>query len=449
MGDAALVSLLVRATDPHPQVVGYGRRGRIVFEEEPEARRECEPLNLRTAGPHRGPEAIQVAPVSKADLGVYVHVPFCRHKCPFCDFYTFPIVKGDTIPNYFRALAAELDRIDAFGWARGETLSSVYFGGGTPSLSEAADLSGVLNRIRSRFEIAPNAEISMEINPEDVTQEKAVSWLEMGINRASLGVESLDDGELRRLERQHDAKASLDAFRTLREAGFANVSVDLMYALEGHDPKRWEETLRRVVDWSPDHISAYSLTIEERTRYAKEQRLGKLRVPEEEVQVELFLKTRSLLSGAGYAPYEISNFTRPGFESRHNLIYWTGGEYWGLGVSAHSFRKRHGSFERWWNPPDIRSYTRKLNEEKTLPRESETLSPEVHWGERLMTGLRLTEGVSIRELTTQIGAPMPEAAAAGIQRFLDSGHLRRRGERLFLTEPGIIVSNEVFRSLLS
>jgi oxygen-independent coproporphyrinogen-3 oxidase len=379
---------------------------------------------------------------------VYVHVPFCRHKCPFCDFYTFPIVKGETIPNYFRALAAELDRNGEFGWSEGETLSSVYFGGGTPSLSEAADLAGILNRIRSIFRIAADAEISMEINPEDVTPEKAVSWLEMGINRASLGVESLDDGELKRLERQHDAKSSLAAFRTLREAGFTNVSVDLMYALEGHNPKRWEETLRRVVERSPDHISAYSLTIEERTRYAKEQRLGKLHVPEEEVQAELFLNTRSILSAAGYAPYEISNFTRPGFESRHNLIYWTGGEYWGLGVSAHSFRKRNGRFERWWNPSDIRSYTRYLLEDGTLPRESETLSAEVHWGERLMTGLRLTEGVSLEKLTTQIGAPMPETTAAGIQRFQESGHLHRRGDRIFLTESGIVLSNEVFRSLL-
>ncbi|MFH1017535.1 MAG: radical SAM family heme chaperone HemW [Pseudomonadota bacterium] len=406
-------------------------------------------LNLSGAGAHRGAEAIQVDPDSKATLGIYVHIPFCRHKCPFCDFYTFPIVRGDTIPNYFRALLGEIGRFEEFGWSGDRSVSSVYFGGGTPSLVEADDVASILKKIRSVFSVRSGAEVTLEINPEDVTPEKARAWRSLGINRASLGVESLGKGELRRLERLHDPEQARQAFRHLRDVGFSNVNVDLMHGLEGQDLIHWKETLTEVIAWNPEHVSAYGLTIEEKTRYAKEQRLGKLFLPPEEIQAELLMESARVLAEAGYRRYEISNFARPGFESRHNLIYWTGGEYWGVGVAAHSFQKRNGTFTRWWNPRDLRSYVRALLAASDLPRESETITPQVHWGERLMTGLRLIRGVSLAELEAEIGVPIPKTTADGIRRFSGTGHLRTEEGHLTLSSAGILISNEIFRGLLS
>ncbi len=358
-------------------------------------------------------------------------------------------MRGDTIPNYFRALLAELGRLNEFGWSEGQQVSSIYVGGGTPSVAETDDIARILERITSLFSVAPKAEISLEINPEDVTPGKAKAWKALGINRASLGVESLKDDELARLERRHDSLTAISSYRGLRDAGFENISVDLLWGLENQDPLNWHRTLESVIAWKPEHVSAYGLTIEEKTRYAKEQRLGKLSVPSEELQTEFFLSTAGTLAEAGYRRYEISNFARPGFESCHNLLYWTGGEYWGVGVSAHSFQKHRGAFSRWWNPRDLRKYVRTLLASSDLPRESETLTPQIHWGERLMTGLRLTEGVSLTALETDIGVPLPEPAMAQLLRFSASGHIRRDHDRFALTNPGFLVSNEIFRALLA
>ncbi|MFH1262148.1 MAG: radical SAM family heme chaperone HemW [Pseudomonadota bacterium] len=392
---------------------------------------------------HKGREPTEDAPPCKAarsSPGLYLHVPFCTVKCPYCDFYTYPH-RGTT--QYVQAVVKEIQHAAEFGWKSDTVFASVFLGGGTPSLLSLQELKILFDRFR--FE--KKAEVTIEINPENVTAEKAKGWHDLGINRASLGVQSLDDTALVRLKRTHKAADSRKAFDLLRSAGFENVSIDLIFGLEGQTPKNWETTLREVLAWRPDHISAYGLTIEEKTRFAVEVRQGMLRLPPEEDQLRMFRATREILSDAGLPPYEISNYAKPGFESRHNLTYWTGGEYWGVGVSAHSFQ-RTPEMKRWWNVLNLPKYIEALGSGGLAIDGKETLSPQQHWNERMITGLRLTRGVDLKELEQQIGFDRSPQVADALIELIQSGHILRTGDRVTLTEAGVPISDEVFSRLL-
>jgi oxygen-independent coproporphyrinogen-3 oxidase len=381
-------------------------------------------------------------------FGLYLHVPFCRHKCPYCDFYTYPFSFPETAERYVDALTAELRRAEETGFA-GRRADTIFFGGGTPSLLTPPQLTRLFEAIRAAFDVAPGAETTLEINPEDVTAETAGVWKGLGVNRASVGVQSFDPSELARLERQHGPEGAERAVRLLRDAGFANVSLDLMFGLAEQDWPKLRASIERAIHLEPDHVSAYSLTVEEKTRFAVDLKQGQLTLPAEEAQVDLFLRVREFLADAGYAPYEISNFTKPGFASRHNLTYWTGGEYLGIGASAHSFRKDGGAFKRRWNVPSLPKYTSALLKEGRLPFEKETLTAATHWGERLMTGLRLTAGVDLAALEADLGPPPPHVAPA-LRRFSVSGHLAFEPPgRYHLTDVGLPLANEIFRELVS
>jgi oxygen-independent coproporphyrinogen-3 oxidase len=308
-------------------------------------------------------------------------------------------------------------------------------------------LEKILLTIKSRFTLAPNTEITLEINPESVTNSSAQAWRELGINRASLGVQSLENEELKRLKRIHTAEGARKAFRTLHEVGFANVSIDLMYGLEGQTVRGWLTTLEKAIAWQPEHLSAYNLTIEEKTRFAVEKKSGWLTLPDDGQQTEMFEAGRERLTNAGLFPYEISNYARPGFESRHNMTYWTGGNYWGVGVSAHSFQRAGDKIVRWWNPRSLRMYMSGIEQGIHQP-EQEALSTEVHWGERLMTGLRLTSGVDLEEIAKDLEAKIPEQMAVSIRSFVASGHLKETGTRFQLTSRGVLFSSEIARAFV-
>jgi oxygen-independent coproporphyrinogen-3 oxidase len=288
----------------------------------------------------------------------------------------------------------------------------------------------------------------MEINPETVTAEKARLWRSIGINRASLGVQTLLAGQLARLGREHNPESARRAYDILRAAGFANISVDLMFGLEHQTVQNWTKTLQQLLAWDPEHVSAYNLTVEPRTPFGTELSEGKLLLPDDEIQAQLFDRTRSVLQAAGYESYEISNFAKPGFEARHNLIYWKGDDYWGVGVSAHSFQRKGDQYRRWWNPRDERGYVTALEAGRLPTESSETLSAESHCGERLMTGLRLSRGVDIDELRWQLDVPIPASSLEALHRFTRTGHLNRTGNRFSLTPTGMLLSNEIFRDLI-
>lgn len=439
---------LVRATDADPEVVGYDRRGRDRLMNQDQPVFENDPLNATGCGDssvHRGREATQDAFPCKAaerPFGLYVHIPYCEIKCPYCDFYTYPLQKPAETERYVRAVCREIGRLP-----KGK-IDTLYFGGGTPSLLSPDQLQKISTTVRSRLSVAPNAEVTLEINPETVTAENAAAWHSLGINRASLGVQSLDHRELIRLKRAHLASDSRKGFDILRSAGFSNISLDLIYGLEGQDPKAWESTLREIVSWNPEHISAYNLTIEGKTRFAVEVRQGSLRLPPEDDQIAMFGSAREILSSAGFISYEISNHAKPGFESRHNLIYWTGGNYWGVGVSAHSFRRRDACIERWWNVRSFPKYIEALENKRDPREEGEILSKEQHWNERLITGLRLTTGVDLNELENDLGIHPSSRFDATIAGLVKTSHLERQGSRISLSEKGILLSEEIFTQLL-
>ena len=239
-----------------------------------------------------------------------------------------------------------------------------------------SSLQKILTTIQNGLDVAANAEVTLEINPETVSLENAKAWRDLGFNRASLGVQTLNGQALARLKRSHTPKDARKALEVLRAVGFSNISADFIFGLEGQTVQEWESTLHEILAWDLDHISAYNLIIEEKTRFAVELRQGTLRLPDEESQVRMFRRTRQILSGAGFTPYEISNYAKPGFESRHNLIYWTGGNYYGVGTAAHSFRKRdHLKIQRWWNCKNLPKYVELIENGGDPKEDSEELRP--------------------------------------------------------------------------
>ncbi len=365
-------------------------------------------------------------------LSLYLHIPFCMKKCPYCDFYSLPAESG-AMDAYAAALQERLR-----DW--GERLSrpkvhTVYFGGGTPSRFGAARLRIVLEAARSSFEIVPEAEITAEANPADVTADFARALCAAGVNRVSLGVQSGNDGELSVLGRRHTARGAAEAVGRLREAGVRNLSLDLMLGLPGSGADTLQRSLEFLTSLSPEHISAYLLKIEPGTPFAA--RAETLALPEDDDAAEQYLLAVRFLAAHGYAQYEISNFARPGFESRHNLQYWRSGEYLGLGPSAHSFL----SGRRFFFPRSLASFL-----QGNAPQDDGAGGD---FSEYAMLALRLSEGLSRDSCAARF--PEGEARFSDLLRraeTLPARLLRRSPERVSLTPEGFLVSNAVLAALL-
>jgi len=319
-----------------------------------------------------------------AHAGLYVHVPFCKTKCPYCDFHS--VTSLSSIPDWLDAIKKEMllyrDRFSRF--------DSLYLGGGTPSLLPDRDLADLHHHLRSHFPFSSDTEFTVEVNPDDISSSKPAALRDLGVNRISLGVQSFDDQELRFLKRRHTVDQAVKAIDAFKGAGFAKVGLDLMYGLPGQTESNWLRTLEQATSFNPEHISCYQLTVEERTPFGILQAQGEMKPLDEETGSAFFVLTSAFLEEKGYLHYEISNFAK-GEENlcRHNLKYWQRVPYLGLGPSAHSYQG--GS--RWWNLRDLETYCRALAEGKPPVAGLETLTPEQVYLETILLGFRTRDGV--------------------------------------------------------
>ncbi len=381
---------------------------------------------------------VEWPPRSRA-LGVYLHIPFCVQRCHYCSFNTGPYDRAG-MERFLGALAAEIDLLGQADWASMVTVSTIFFGGGTPSLLDPDQLAAILDRLRRRFRVAPDVEVTVECNPESVGREPLEGYRKSGVNRISLGVQSLDDALLRRLGRLHSALEARAAFEATRAAGITNANLDLMYGLPGLDLGMWEATLREVLAWRPEHLSAYCLTLDEGSRWAHDTPSG---LPSGEAIADQYWLLARLAREAGLDHYEISNYCRPGFACRHNLVYWHAEEYLGFGPGACGYLDEI----RYTNTKPVPRYC-SIVEAGTFPLgQWERLTPRQRRAERMILGLRLGEGIPRPWLDARI-AEEPDRLAAVVQAWESHGLLTDRDGRVTLTEAGFLLSDSLFVDLL-
>ena len=376
--------------------------------------------------------------------GVYIHIPFCRSRCSYCDFAT-GAYESALAERYVGALVEE---ITAFGLPEGATseADTIYFGGGTPSLLAPAQLSRIIEAVHKRFRIHPDAEVTMEMNPGTVTPEILRAFRSSGVNRASFGAQTFDDRELRRLGRTHTAEDARRTLRDLRDTGFSNISFDLIAGLPEQTRSGWAANLDEALALRPSHLSLYLLEVHTGTPLADQLRRGFWRAPDPDLAAEMYELMVARTSATGFVQYEISNFCRPGFESRHNVKYWTGAPYYGFGCSAHSF---DGGRVRWANERDARRYVEMIEQRGSAVGERSTLDAREAGAEALFLGLRLLErGVDLREHRARFGEDVRAAYGDDLRRFSEAGLIELSGDLLRLTPAGALLSNEVFAAFI-
>ena len=388
-------------------------------------------------------------------MGLYVHVPFCKTKCPYCDFNTYQGIENLMEP-FLPALTAEIGC-----W--GETLAhpavkSVFFGGGTPSYLPPGHIEQILAAIQTSFQVDPGAEITIEANPGDLDAAACAGILGQGVNRLSIGVQSLDNGLLNLLGRRHQASEAVQAFQTARQAGFDNVNLDLMYGLPNQSMDQWRQTLDDLIALAPEHISLYALTLEEGTPMHRWVAEGKIPEPDPDLAADMYQYARESLAAAGYHHYEISNWSLPGRACGHNLVYWENGPDLGVGPGAHS---RLGDY-RFWTVLSPRDYNSKASawadtgaqpvDELAEPvlRGAATLGGWEHIGlettcsETMFLGLRLLDGLDLMSASTRAGVDLAKKFQAPIQECIELGLLEQDGDSLRLTESSYLIANQAF-----
>jgi oxygen-independent coproporphyrinogen-3 oxidase len=372
-------------------------------------------------------------------LGIYVHCPYCRAKCPYCDF-NVAIHREDRIAPFVAALRAELGRYAGLPWAGRVPAGSLFFGGGTPSLLPPEAVAAVLADARQGLGLAPDAEVTLEANPEGLDTGRLRAFRAAGVTRLSLGVQALDDTLLRRLGRTHSAADARAAYRAARTSGFDDVNLDLLYACPGQDLAAWTRTLDEALAWAPEHLSAYALTLESATPFGRRPPAG---VPDEDLQVAQFDALVERTARAGLERYEVSNFARPGRRSRHNLGYWRREDYVGLGPGAHGGL---GAVRYATQRSEPRWRTTVLGGGWAI--ESwERLSERQVAAERIVLGLRLTEGIPVGWLERHL-ADTPGGGGAALARYEAAGVMAVRAGRLTLTDRGVLVSDAIFAELV-
>jgi len=380
----------------------------------------------------------------KDNYGIYVHIPYCARKCLYCDFYSEGVIRADW-PRYVDALLAELRM--RHNDIHPDQLYNLYIGGGTPSLMPVAEFLRLAKGIHEIVEMVPQ-EFTIEVNPDDVTDERCVAWKQAGVNRVSMGVQSLDDKELKAIGRRHDSATARRAYATLRRY-FDNISLDLMFGLPGQTPESLRQTLKEMTEMAPEHISAYSLMYEERTALTRMRDMGKVQEAGEDVSVEMFGIVNAELAQAGYERYEISNYAKPGRRSMHNSAYWQGVPYIGLGAGAHSY---DGKSTRLYNRPDARAYIDAM--EARLPEkvtEVEELTDDELREEMIMTRLRTREGLDLKEYGERFGLqPLIQLMSRARPMVANKSLKVTEAEgvkRLSLTEAGYVISDTIISEL--
>jgi oxygen-independent coproporphyrinogen-3 oxidase len=367
--------------------------------------------------------------------GVYVHIPFCQKKCGYCDFNVYSGYKIESQKRYIDALIEEIQHR-----ATGQPISTIYIGGGTPTLLPTEQLERIIETLQAGFHVQDNAEITVEANPNDATIELFSALKTFGVNRLSLGVQSFDDSELPLLDRVHSAKQAEGAVKMARDAGFENCSLDLMFGLPRQSVKSWENSLRKALSLNPPHLSIYGLMVEEGTAFWARRERGKLSLPDQETEAKMLEAAHRVTRDAGLIRYEISNYAKPGFESAHNSLYWRNSDYFGFGAGAWSFL--NGLRARNTRKPT--EYEVKVRELGWPVDESERLSARELQGETAMLALRTVSGLDLESFATRFGVRAEERFAEAIEKTVLSGlceltptHLRLTGRGTFLASDAM------------
>jgi putative oxygen-independent coproporphyrinogen III oxidase len=374
-------------------------------------------------------------------FGVYVHWPFCRAKCPYCDFNSHVRHGGIDEARFLSAYLKELDPFASL--APGRSVTSIFFGGGTPSLMQPATVATILDAIAGHWTVDSNVEITLEANPTSVEAENFAGYRSAGVNRLSLGVQALDDQSLKALGRQHTAQEALAAL-TLAKQYFGRVSFDLIYAREGQTARDWRNELTLALGHAADHLSLYQLTIEEGTPFATRHAAGTLRIPDGEQAGELYQLTQDLCEAAGLPAYEVSNHARPGFESRHNLLYWRGHDYAGIGPGAHSRIATAGAKRALSAIKSPEAWLAEIEAHSHGFASDEALSAAESADEYLLMGLRLSEGIDLARLAAIDGRTIDETRLSALTQ---AGLIARHGARLAATPKGRLVLNRLILEL--
>jgi oxygen-independent coproporphyrinogen-3 oxidase len=370
--------------------------------------------------------------------GLYIHIPFCSKACHYCDFHfsTDTRYRGEMMSSIIRELELQEEL------AGGDSPETIYLGGGTPSLLNERELGLLFQSLHRKFDLLPDAEITLEANPDDLSAEKLRLFQSLGINRLSIGVQSFHDQTLNMMNRSHSGSQALQAIATAREAGFRNISLDLIFAVPGRTMDLLQQDLEIVLGQSPEHISCYGLTVEERTVFGKNFRAGQFKPVSEDQNADEFELIMDTLAGTGYRQYEVSNFSIPGFESKHNSSYWHGIPYLGLGPGAHSY---FGN-ERFSNIANNHRYMSAIRE-GNLPRSKESLSRTDRINEYLMTSLRLDTGLNLDHLKSVLGHEPDVEQLRVINGLISVGSAQMERNCLILTRKGRLVADKIAADL--
>lgn len=370
--------------------------------------------------------------------GIYIHIPFCKSRCIYCGFYSTTLL--DLRKKYINAVCREMELRK--NYIR-EPFSTIYLGGGTPSLLDEAELTKLFLYINNVYDVDRNAEITMECNPDDITPKFTNMLSRLPINRVSMGAQTFADSRLRLLYRRHSSDEVKHAVKLLREAGIKNISIDLMFGFPDESLSQWKEDISAALALNVEHISAYSLMYEENTPLWKMLDTGKVKEIDEELSLTMFKELVCQLTDAGYEHYEISNFARPGYRSRHNSSYWHQVPYIGLGAAAHSFDLN----SRQWNVADLKLYIEEINN-GIIPMEREELDNDTTFNDIITTALRTSDGIDLNAMETRLGKRYRNTLISAAGKHIEQGLLEIRHDRLRLTAEGIFISDMVMSDLM-
>ncbi|MEN6433123.1 MAG: radical SAM family heme chaperone HemW [Smithella sp.] len=370
----------------------------------------------------------------ESQAGLYIHIPFCLSKCGYCSFYSIKSIH--LIPEYIAALKKEIKYYrNVFS-----SFDTIYIGGGTPSLLSVQQIDDILTTVNKYYKIDRRAEITIEVNPGDVSLEYLQALRKSGINRLNIGVQSFDDKILQLLGRRHSAREAIAAIEAARAAGFDNLGIDLIYGVHGLSIKSWKNTLQKAVSFKPEHISCYQLSLDDETSLFKKYSLNEWHFPDENTELKLFLTTADELENAGYIHYEVSNFARlDKFKSRHNHKYWQHTSYLGLGPAAHSFLNN----KRWWNTSAVKTYLNKIAQGKMPVEDMETLSTEQLQLEALFLGLRTKAGIDLKHYKTKYGADLLKDKKTIIDALIENKLVELKNGFLRPTRAGMAIADSL------
>lgn len=368
--------------------------------------------------------------------GIYIHVPFCRKKCAYCDFYS--VGEGFGTERYTQILLRELELRKNYLETINNSIETIYLGGGTPSLLKIDEVEQILSSIRSTFPVGPNAEVTMEVNPDDLCREYLFSLRKKGVNRLSIGIQSFSDTDLTFLERRHNAQSAIESVKMAQDVGFYNISIDLIYGIPSSSNEIWEENLKTAFSLNIQHLSCYHLTIEPLTALYRKWQKGMVNPIAEEQSVAQFNILCEMAAKNGFEHYEVSNLCKPKYESKHNSAYWKGAPYLGLGPSAHSYN----SFSRCWNPASISAWAEAIDKEIS-PAETEILTEKDKLNEYLMVSLRTAWGIDCYEIEKKFGAENSTRIMEIAKKYIENSSMLIEGSRISINPSHFFVSDSI------